>query len=129
MRLPKRYKTVEDLHLLGGFIAEAQACRDRAIEIKIGHMPHRRALMLLWEKCVGFLYKFEEIRKCAPAPARDAAINYVLAPLRERIEMVNNIIEAAGEADRNLGNTYFTLKELKSIGIAYIEAQNIEKGH
>jgi hypothetical protein len=129
MRLPKRYKTTDDLHELTSFIVEVQGNRDRVMEIKIGHLGQRRALQLLWEKCVGFLYRFEEIRKCSPAEARAAMINYVLHPLRERITQVNDIIEAASEADRNLGNAYFSLRELKSIGMAFIEAKAKETGH
>lgn len=129
MRVPSRYQTAEDLSKLTEFIARAQAHRDRAVEIKIGHLPQRRALKMLYEKCIGFLYRFEEIRKCSPAPSRDAAINYVLYPIRDMMSQVDMIIEAASEADRNLGNVYFSLKELKSIGMAYIEAQQKEKGH
>lgn len=128
LRLPRRYKTEDDLHKLSAFLEETQANRDRVIEIKLQFLPLQRSLDRMWEKFVGLLYQYDCIRKLAPAPARDATINYVLDPLRDRISKVEMIISAAAEVDRNLGNAYFTLKELKAIGIVYIEAKRAQKG-
>jgi hypothetical protein len=128
LRLPTRYKTEEDLHRLAAFLVQTQANRDRVIEIKLQFLPLQRSLDRMWEKFVGLIYQHDCIRKLAPQPARDATINYVLDPLRERISKVAMIIAAAAEADRNLGNAYFTLKELKTIGIVYIEAKRAQKG-
>lgn len=128
LRLPGRYKTEADLHRLAAFLEQTQANRDRVIEIKLQFLPLQRSLNRMWEKFIGLLYQYDCIRKLAPAPARDATINYVLDSLRERISRVELIISAAAEADRNLGNAYFTLKELKTIGIVYIEAKRAQKG-
>ena len=128
MRLPKRYKTEDDLHALAEFLTESQAKRDRVIEIKLEHMPLKRTLDKLWERALGTLYEVDEIAKMSPAPRRDATLNNLLAPLRDRISKVALIIEAASEADRHLGNVYFTLKELKAIATTYIEGQRAQKG-
>ncbi len=128
MRLPSRYKTEDDLHKLTEFIKETQANRDRVIEIKLGFLPLQRTLNRLWEDFLGLVYSYPCIAKRSPAPARDAAINHVLAPLRERMSKVDMIIAAASECDRNLGNAYFTIKELKTIGIVYIEAKRAQRG-
>lgn len=128
MRLPSRYKTEDDLHDLAAFIKETQANRDRVIEIKLGFLPLQRMLNQLWEEFLGLIYSYPCISKCTPAPARDAAINRVLAPLRDRMSMVDMIIAAASECDRNLGNAYFTIKELKAIGMIYIEAKRAQRG-
>lgn len=128
IRLPDRYETSADIHRLAAFIRRVQANRDRVIEIKIEFMPLRRSLNRLYEKFVGLLYQYDCIRKLAPAPARDATINWVLDPLRERMSLVEMIMDAASECDRNLGNAYFTLKELKAIGEIYIEEKNKTRG-
>jgi len=128
LRLPKRYQTEDDLHKLAAFLAEAQAKRDRVIEIKVEHMPLRVSLTKLWDRALGTMYQYDSIAKMTPAPKRDAMINFILEPLRERMAAVDMIIEAAAEADRNLGNAYFTLKELKAIGTIYLEAKRAQRG-
>jgi hypothetical protein len=128
MRLPSRYKTSDDLHELAKFFREAQAKRDRVIEVKLDHMPLRRSLETFWDRSLGVIYRYDSVAKMSPAPRREATINYVLQPLKERIRDVDLIIEAASEADRHLGNVHFTLKELKAIGTIYIEGERNQKG-
>lgn len=128
MRLPKRYKTEEDLHDLAIFFVEAQAKRDRVIEIKLDFLPLRASLARLWDRCHSVVYQYEVIYKITPAPRREAMIKYVLEPLRERMAEVDMIIEAATEAASHLKDAYFTLRELKGIGTTYIEGQREQKG-
>ena len=116
IRLPKRYKTEDDLHELAAFLAETQAKRDRCVEVKVEHMPLQNTLSKFWRNALGILFQYDLIANLSPAPKRDAMLDYVLAPLKDRIEQVEMIIKAASEADRNLGNAYFTIKELKAIG-------------
>lgn len=128
IRLPSRYKTSDDLHKLVQFIREVQANRDRVIEVKLDHMPLRKTLDSFWERCLGILYKYESISKMSPAPKRDAVINFILQPLKDRIRDVDLIIGAATEADTHLNNAHFSIKALKDIGEIYIEGEKGQKG-
>lgn len=128
LRLPKRYKTSEDLHKLSAFFAETQANRDRVIEIKHSFLELQRSLKILHKKFLGVIYQYKAISKLSPAPAREATIDYILEPLLDRMSKVDMIMNAASEADRNLGNTHFTLKELRAIGVIFIEGERAQRG-
>ena len=128
MRLPSKYKTEEDLHKLAAFFAEAQSKRDRVVEVKLDHMPLKRSLGRFWDRAVATLYQYESFYKITPAPRRDSYLDMILEPLKDRISEVDMILEAASEADRHLGNVHFTLKELKAIGVTFIEGKRAQKG-
>jgi len=128
MRLPDRYQTEADLHELAKFFKEVQANRDRVIEIKIGFLPLRRSLKRIMEEAVALLYQYPVVAKVSPAPARDAIRDKILGPLRDVSSKVEMMIEIASEVDRHLGNAHFSLKELKAIGIIYIEGARAQRG-
>ena len=128
MRLPSRYKTEDDLHELAAFFREAQSKRDRVIEIKLDHMPLRKTLSRFLDAAMAILYQHDFITKMSPAPKRDVTMKHILKPLYDRIVDVDLIIESASEADRHIGNAHFTIKELKAIGMIFIEGTRNQRG-
>jgi len=128
IRIPSRYKTGEDVEKLGVFIARTQAYRDRVIEIKLGILPLQRAIHRIHKKAHDQLMFFDSIRNTSPAPARDAFIDSILYPITRVLCDIDTMMDALNEADRHLGNAFFSIKELRTIGAIFIESQKAVKG-
>jgi len=128
IRLPSQYKTGDDVEKLGLFIARTQAYRDRVVEIKLGILPTHRAIHRIHKKARDQLMFFESIRKTSPAPARDAFIDAILYPITKVEDEIDLLMDALNEADRHLGNAFFSIKELRTIGAIFLESQKAVKG-
>jgi len=128
IKLPDRYKTKDDLHALCAFIARVQAYRDRVVEIKLDLMPIQRSIHRIYKKASDQLYHFTGIAKASPAPVREAAIGHILAPIEDHKSKIDMLVDSCNEVDRNLGNAWFSLKELRAIGAIYIEAKDVQEG-
>lgn len=122
------YKTLADLHGLAAEFERVQFARGRAISIKIGHLPIAKILRRFWSAGTTALYNgFPEIAKVSPVARKDQLIATILAPLRERLDNVEVVLEAATEVERLLGNGHFSLMELKQINVAHIDAVKQER--
>jgi hypothetical protein len=122
-----RYKTREDLHVLASQYETTQMYRSRVCRIRTGHLSIQRVLKRMWSMGLASVYGIEAVRKLSPAPNRDAVMNTILEPLRERLDDCELIVETAAEVEKLLSNAYFTLKELRGINEAFLDERRKDR--
>jgi len=121
------FRTQDDLQRLAAQLAEVQRLRSRVMVIKFEHGWARKSLRRLYE-VAGAILRTGPVGGLANQSARDGAVTWVLHELRSRLDQFDLIVETADEAERHLGNSYFTVRELIAVNTNYLEHCRHDRG-
>jgi len=107
---------------LASLFEKTQAYRDRALSIKLGLLSKIAELRTI--EAVGERYIYEHynryIETMKTNSIRETAKDILLEPLRDKIRETENILTKASLVYDNLKDTYFVLKEIKDIAVAFL---------
>lgn len=122
------YRTVEDIHSLAGRFEQIQHIRNRVGAIRVAHLPVRRALKRMVTAATTCLNQMGEIEKLKPVAHKAETIAWILEPLVKRVDQCDTVVETAEHVEKLLSSAYYTLRELKEINQACLDAAKKERG-
>lgn len=124
----KQLKDAGDLRSTVPMFGACQRDRCRIAEIIMSFVEMRQALYKLWVVAeVALVEAFSDIATVKPEKYKDKLLTVINSELSDRRSNVDTILETARQADETLKALHFTLKEVKEVGIAQIEAEKAQR--
>ena len=116
-RVPVSSYGRKELFMLAKLLEEAQAFRDRVLEIRIALQQLTIELNSIENIAKAYMYdKYSDrMRALRNEATRTVFMRSVLRPLYEIREEIQFIVDTAELTETNLSNTHFALKEIRSI--------------
>jgi hypothetical protein len=126
-RIPKRVHSEKDLERVLELFEECQAYRDRVLEILVEHKPLYRELKRAIDLAESCLIGWPAYRELKNERARHLALMRAVGPIHDRLNKVKNLVERCELVISNLDHTHFTLKEIREIGVVYLNRRDPTK--
>lgn len=119
-RVPSSFDTTA-MQKLVKLLEETQAKKDRVSEIKISFMGLEAGLLAIKSTCESYIYDYyiTEFNAVKNETARTAFLRAIFKEVYEKLELVQYILSVAEVTDKNLTNSYFSLREISQLSIAF----------
>jgi hypothetical protein len=123
-RIPKQIHSERDLERVLELFEECQAYRDRVLEILLEHKPLQRELKRAQDLAESCLLSWPSYKELRNERSRRLAMLRITGPIEDRLLQVNSLVERCEMLISNLDHTHFTLKEIREIGVVYLNRRD-----